>query len=145
LDDEEFSRPISVEMPKSPYAQFVEFVVRASERQQSEHHYYSIQRIPPAAGSRKVLLHELNIKRFVAIIVLTMSTHFFLINCVRRRFFIIAPACQMVVVVVECGGAMMSRVCCLLAWSIHKYGGMGQSVWLSSLAIQPENGKSCFF
>jgi hypothetical protein len=33
----------------------------------------------------------------------------------------------------------------LLAWSIHKYGGMGQSVWLSSLAIQPENGKSCFF
>jgi hypothetical protein len=45
--------------------------------------------------------------------------------------------------VVECGGAMMSRVCCLLG--VYKYGGMGQSVWLSSLAIQPENGKSCFF
>jgi hypothetical protein len=88
------------------------------------------------------VLHELNIKRFVAIIVLTMSTHFSHQLCSPP--FLHHSSC----LPNGGGGGMWWRhdeQSLLLAWSIHKYGGMGQSVWLSSLAIQPENGKSCFF
>jgi hypothetical protein len=112
LDYEEFSRPISVEMPKSSYAicgircsRVGETAVRAplllnpkdttsSRQQEGVVAWVEYQKVCSNYRSDDGLI--------------------FLINCVRRRFFIIAPACQMVVVVVECGGAMMSRVCCLL-------------------------------